>query len=475
MSWHSSLLIITLLCSAVFVRAADVFAWPLSLPRPLPGGQPVVSDTSELFLKGPAHIRRDVEISAVVPTVDFMYYPGQTYRAEWSAWGEATVVNGKYYSSIGDHGVGLVNTFVHEYDPATKTLRQVVDVSAVLNQPRGHYTPGKIHGRIDLAKDGWLYFGTFFGSLSAGSDQFHYEGDWILRYNPQTDQTEIVEHAPVGRRSIYGSVVDPDRMIFYGIGWPGQNHPSGNRDFLFFAYDLQTRNVVHSAPMHHQGLDNDLIFSNSTGRVYYRHKNGMNLRRYDPETGEDIKLRVSVGNLVAATEETAGGFVYTADANGNLYAFDTNTEQVDNLGSAVVGHEGYITNLDVDPTGRYLYYMPGADGFSPNDGTPVVQFDLQTRKKTILAFLNPFYQDTYGFTVVGSYGGAIDPSGDELYITWHGNDNGMNVWYESTAMTVVHIPIPEPSSLLLCVVGIGIIALWTRRYSGRYGYTQSPA
>jgi hypothetical protein len=112
-----------------------------------------------------------VAIAKTPPTIDFLYYPGQTYPGNpWSNWGDSLVAGGKYYASIGDHRVPSGNAFVYEYDPETKRLRQLVDVKKLLNLPDGHYTPGKIHGRIDLGNDGWLYFSTYRGGSSATTD-----------------------------------------------------------------------------------------------------------------------------------------------------------------------------------------------------------------------------------------------------------------------------------------------------------------
>jgi len=91
--------------------------------------------------------------------------------------------------------------------------------------------------------------------------------------------------------------------------------------------------------------------------------------------------------------------------------------------------------------------MPGADGSSTVDGSPVVQFDIKTRKKKILAFLSPFYRDKYGFMPISCFGAAVDPAGDKLYITWHGNNQGVLYKYEACALTVVHIPKPAGVSL----------------------------
>jgi hypothetical protein len=60
------------------------------------------------------------------------------------------------------------NAFVYEYDPQKKPLRTLVDISKLLDLPDGHYVPGKIHSRIDMGSDGWLYFGTHRGVSWSG-------------------------------------------------------------------------------------------------------------------------------------------------------------------------------------------------------------------------------------------------------------------------------------------------------------------
>src|SRR5262249_12404530 len=115
--------------------------------------------------------------------------------------------------------------------------------------------------------------------------------------------------------------------------------------------------------------------------------------------------------------------------------------EVQNLGSALVGGQGYIASIDADPTGRYLYYIPGAHGSGDADGSPVVQFDVQTRQKKVLAFLHPFYKDRYGCALKGTYSSAVDAKGDKLYITWNAN-RGAKAW-DTCALTVIHIPESE--------------------------------
>src|SRR5947209_1998933 len=68
----------------------------LTFPPKLPDGKEVVTVTAEEFLKPPATIGKDVAIARTPPTVDFLYYPCQTYPGKiWSNWGDGLAVNGK--------------------------------------------------------------------------------------------------------------------------------------------------------------------------------------------------------------------------------------------------------------------------------------------------------------------------------------------------------------------------------------------
>jgi hypothetical protein len=426
-----------------FVLTASVVGAELSFPPKLPDGKKVATDKSDAFLKRAPGIAKGVEVAKTAPTIDFLYYPEQTYPGNpWSVWGEGVAAGGKYYSAIGDHKAPQGNAFVYEYDPANKTIRTLVSTSELLKLPEGHYMPGKIHSRIDMGSDGWLYFGTHRGSTRVTIDKYHYKGDWIVRHHPKTGKTEIVAQGPVPKHCIPTSVLDPDRLIFYG------GTAAGNRKdpIMFFAYDIRKRKVLHTAV---NGPYRYLIFARSTGRVYYVNEDGGPLMRYDPDSGKPpTRIAGSIG-LRAATQETPDGYVYTVSTRGDgtLWRFNTKTEKIDKIGNASVGTQTYVTTLDVDPTGRYLYYVPGAHGGSEGDGTPIVQFDVKTGKKKVLAFLHPFYQQKYGYVPRGTFGSALDPSGDKLYITWNGNRGGPDsrgrLRFDTCALTVIHIPESE--------------------------------
>jgi hypothetical protein len=414
----------------------------VAFPPALPDGKAVITDTSDQFLKPPNGLREGVTVAKTPPTIDFLYYPGQTYAGKpWSAWGDSLAANGKYYASIGDHLAPQGNAFVYEYDPEAKRFRQLLDVRKLLDLPEGHYTPGKIHSRLDLGDDGWLYCSTHRGSTKVTTDQYHYQGDWIIRIHPETAKSEVVVQGAVPKHCVPCSVLDPKQFIFYGGTAPGSG--GDEEGIQFFAYDVRNHKLLYSGP---DGPSRYMIFAKSTGRVYYTQgKDDGALVRFDPDKGKPEKIEGKIG-IRAATQETRHGVVYTvSSAQGGreptLYAFNTKTEAVEMLGPAAVGKQGYIATLDADPTGRYLYYVPGAHGASDADGSPVVQFDTKTRTRKVLAFLHPFYQQKYNFIPKGTYSAAVDPKGEKLYITWNVS-RGSRAW-DCVGLTVIHIPESE--------------------------------
>src|ERR1700684_2897504 len=54
----------------------------LEFPPRLPDGKEIHTVTSDEFLKAPATIDKDVLIAKTAPTIDFLYYPCQTYKAK---------------------------------------------------------------------------------------------------------------------------------------------------------------------------------------------------------------------------------------------------------------------------------------------------------------------------------------------------------------------------------------------------------
>jgi hypothetical protein len=410
----------------------------------LPDDKTFATDSSPDFLRAPATLSKDVAVAQTPPVVDFAFIPGQTYAGNpWSAWGDSLFADGKYYLSLGDHKAPGGNAFIYEYDPEKHKFRQLLDVRKLLNLPDGDYTPGKIHTQLGKGDDGWIYCGTHRGSTKTTTDAFHYKGDWILRVNPETGKSEVVVQGPVPKHCIPTGLLDAKRLIFYGSTTEGASADGGN--VHFFAYDIKAGKTVCDEP---DGPQRAMILARSTGRVYYvQGKDDGPLMRYDPaKGGKPVKIDGKLG-LRAATEETAANLVYTVSfgekaSDAKLYAFNTKTEAVEELGPAAVGGQNYITALSIDPTGRYIYYVPGAHGAADSDGSPLVQYDVKNKSRKVVAFLHPFFKDKYEFVLKGTYSVACDAKGERVFITWNINRNGGKAW-DCVGLTVVHIPATE--------------------------------
>ena len=411
--------------------------YPLRYPPRLPNGQSVVTERSPEFLKPGPNLRDDIEIARTPPTVDFAFYPEQNYPGNpWSHRSDGIVVGDKYYSSSNDHLAPRGTAHLWEYDADAKQFRLLCDTTKFLESVSAfpvtmNYRPGEMQSRIDLGSDGWLYYATDRGSPTVTDDAHGYLGEWVLRTHPVTRKTEIVSTFPVAKHTLPASVLDPKRMLYYGGTAPGKDSP--NQKVQFFVLDVKARKVRLVAD---DGPTRTLIFSSSTGRVFWEGK------MYDPET--NTISPANVPHVRSATRETSQGIVYgTSETRADLWAFNVGTGELKQLGSAAVAKQEYIASIDADPSGRYLYYVPGAHGGASGDGTPIVQFDLKTGKRKVLAFLHDLFWDKYDFALDGSFGSALDERGERLFISWDGFRRGQPRGTESAAVTVLHIPVEE--------------------------------
>ena len=106
-----------------------------------------------------------------------------------------------------------------------------------------------------------------------------------------------------------------------------------------------------------------------------------------------------------------------------------------------------MTTIDADPDGTYLYYCAGnAHGHSDRGGSPIVQFNVNTKEKKVIAFLHPFFDRKHHFLPEGTFGSALSQDGSTLYVTWMGHRTDKEKtkrteWY--CAMTAIHIPESE--------------------------------
>jgi hypothetical protein len=402
------------------------------------------------FLKVPPGLPgKGFAVAQKAPTVDLTLFRGLPDKGRgtlWSSWGDGCLAsNGKYYTSIGDHRGTDANSLVYEYDPQAKSLRLVVDVAQAIGQQPGRYGHGKIHSGIHEASDGWLYFSTYWGKpreveAAFGAD---YQGSLLLRYHPQTGRAENLG-AIVPRQGLPASGFDARRDLLYF-------HAVYKGDIVAYAVKAQKVKFLGGADQT-EGRRTFLI--DERGRAYFSSVDGT-LHYYDPETNRLAKttarLPASAGarrgdSLRAAAGPTRAGLLYGMTSAGRLFAFEPRTDKVQDLGPNFADGD-YTAVMVLSPDEKYLYFAPGAHGSSGRQGTPVVQVDLASGRRKVLAFLNEPVRRKLTYNLGGTYNLQIDPRGERLFFTFNGapyvEQGRKTETFGQPAVVVLHIPKPE--------------------------------
>ncbi|MBI1371478.1 MAG: hypothetical protein GC159_01770 [Phycisphaera sp.] len=414
--------------------------------------QVAVTFEDKAVLTVPVDLREQVgkafDVADTPPTIDFIRIAGLLNKSKdtlWSSWGDGCVAaDGCYYTSIGDHLGVDATAYVYEYNPKTRTLTRVVDVAEAIGQKPGVYGHGKIHSAISQEDDGSLWFSTYWGKhreVDAAFGKNGYEGSILLRMDPATHKVENVG-AIVPRQGLPASHHVPERhlLCFYSVY---ENN--------LVVYDLKQRKRLFLG-----GADviagNREMMHDKRGRVYFTGQDNR-LHYYDPETNTIKATKASVADLptaaardksvvlrAAINKPTPDGMLYAMTASGRLFAFDPEAETVKDLGPNFANGM-YTAVMVADPTGKYLYYTPGAHGSAVKVGAPVIRYEIATGKKTVLAFLEDVLHTRFTYQLGGTYNLQLSPDGKRLYITFNG------AAYDPSAAKV--LTFGEPSVVVL--------------------------
>ena len=81
------------------------------------------------------------------------------------------------------------------------------------------------------------------------------------------------------------------------------------------------------------------------------------------------------------------------------------------------------------------------------EGTPIVQYNTQTGKRKVIAFLFPYFYDKYGYIPGGTFSIKLDDKGEQLFILFNGaftefDPEGGDMFGDPSVM-LVHIPESE--------------------------------
>jgi len=239
---------------------------------------------------------------------------------------------------IGTHANG-VNSWLVEFDPASRKMQIVVDVhQAIGTDATGFASQAKIHTRNNVGKSGRIYFGTKQGYPEKGEPREAYPGGYPMVYDPATGKTKVYP-IPVPHQGINSITPDESRGVAY-VSTCSDERPIESAHFLIL--DLETgkyRDLIDCKHVY------GFIVVDHLGRAYHPILGG-DIARYDPRTDKLERLKQTIDGK-APTEESLladpkshpinwditpdGKTLYAVAMSGNqLYSYDLTAETPDN-------------------------------------------------------------------------------------------------------------------------------------------------
>jgi hypothetical protein len=420
-----------------------------------------VTDRSPRMLVEPKEeqVVKDFTVAVIPPEVSMIivpgmlpqYFPEEMAEAAWANWAKVTrSEDNRFFFSVGDHrGMGCqIN--IYEYSPARKTVDRVVDVTRLLGWTEKSYTDGKIHGHMGLMPDGTLWASTHYGVYPDSSWFANgFRGSWLLSYNINTHEAKNWG-VPLAGTNLPESCLDPKRGKYVATG----------SFATFLCWDTINKRVSYAGcpPKGWIWWERAMLLDEVTGKFWSSDMSDKEYRflSFDPEFNKFERYELSPsenpfshtkGQLRSYTERRAqDGAFYCISQDGALFRFRPEKPAVEPVG--VNWDKGrYTSTTALDPTGRYFYYLPGGTKMqNDNEYGPVVQFDVKTGKKKVMAWLDDYYYEKYGYWLGGTYGMEISKDGSFLVIVMNGafvnRENEKWSPYGDPSLFVVRIP-PE--------------------------------
>ncbi len=442
------------------ITAEEPLAWPPKLKGAQHG---TVSFSSPHLLEIPEIIRAEMakegsapfDVARTAPRVELALHdqlgPNAAERRLWSSWGDIGLArDGRVYCAIGDHGNdvgGDARCFIYRWDPQSKRLEQIVDMNQVVPPQSGQPAWSKVHAKIDEGPDGNIYFSCTLNDGNRAKLPSHgfndkLPGGQLYQFNPTTGRTTVFANLPP-RRCTATSLVDPER----GIWWCNLEAGEGN---ALFALDLKTKQVVY------QGKDGSVGFNRTFGLL----RDGTILFNGDAGVLHKLKAAQQIvatastvpgsNGMRAVTAESRDHRVYgTTYKTNQLFEYAVDRDELKLLGPTFLTGS-YTTLALLSSDEKYVYYLPGSHGGAFKHGTPIVQFNRQTQRRKVLAFLAPYCERELGYVPAGTYGAKLSADGGTLFVNFNGHAieslrtkkmvaNGFGL----TSFAAIHIPASE--------------------------------
>lgn len=376
--------------------------------------------------------------------------------AMWSGFGAIRLgKDGCFYYSIGNHMYYKGNSYMMKYDPVSRVQSSCYELESLIGWKDDEWSDGKIHGNPDMDESGDMYVTSFSGPrpLAADFDKVNYQGGHLIKFNIVDGVAEDLGVPLKGDTWAYSAYNGKLGLLF----------AVGQAKGMVMVYDTKAGKLIYGGypPPGVKWWMRCILMDEDTEKVYssdvFNRDSSEEMHflswdaKYNKFTVMDLQTPV---NPVSGKREPLRAHTPRKDSNGDywcfdefgfMYTFNPIENRVEPKGINW-GKEGkYTANLVMSPKERYLYYIPGAHNKMYEYGTPVVQYDTVSGKKKVLAFLNDFYIEKYGYNPYGAYGIEIDEKGESLFFYTNGifNTKEAGSGYGRPAIFHLHIPASE--------------------------------
>ncbi|MEM6391579.1 MAG: hypothetical protein AAF797_02270 [Planctomycetota bacterium] len=401
----------------------------------------------------------------------------------YGGWGQGAIgPHGRFHFAVGNHLTSpRADAWLITYDPDIQTLRRAMSSRDTDRwHDRQSLGDGKLHTGIDIAEDGTTYLLTFYGDYPTKRDWqgSQYPGGRLIRHNVLTGESESLG-VPFGKDSWPMGRWDPQREVLVGVGeaglylnpelgrdqapegwrWSGPDNEHSYGHVL--VYDTRSRQVLYA------GLPEDLqpqasaetplrverrsllldpntghFFSSGTASPTRLVKIDPAAIRRNPAEGiRRTNLEIDSPVRAGTRRTTPDGELILITRHGTLYALHAENLTLRELGPAWV-KDSWITDLSLDPTGRYVDFVVDCTWAGRDYGVPVVRYELATGRRFVFAFLAPALFASHGYCVVGAYTAVTNPTGQRMFIQLNGHfgDDPAVARYEQPVL--IDLPIP---------------------------------
>jgi hypothetical protein len=456
--------------------AQEATAWPPPLKGAVKG---VVSIEDKSFLKVPANVAElaakegsaQFVVAKTPPRVQLVFHDqlgeNAATRRLWSSWGDIGLAkDGSVYVGIGDHGDdigGDARCFVYRWEPKAETLTQVVDMNKVVPPKEGQPAWSKIHAKIDEGPDGAIYFCCTLNDgnraklppvaenpkkqLKAYGFHEGLPGGQVYRLDPVTGKTTVFASLPP-RRCTATSLFDAQRNLW----WCNLEAGEGN---ALWCLDLKSGKPLYQGVDKSVGFNRNFALMNDGSILFNGELQGddaplMKLNAASKEITPTKSVFKGSPGMRCTTRETKDGQIFGITyKNTQLFRYDTKKDELEIIGPDWLAGS-YVAVCELSPDERFVYYLPGAHGKAWLDGTPVVQYEIATRRQKVLAFLAPTLDNAFDYVPGGTYGIKLSADGSTLYVNFNGHPgdkirpekmkpNGFGL----TSFVALHIPASE--------------------------------